>query len=263
MCLFFLACMSGAFADSPPAALTHSECITAEFCLCVTNAIQSAIDQKQQYFRDQIRAAHAKSQFAIYLSVPLSSSQGSYFALNREVAASVAERLSEQLGATRVWILNPATSEADLPAGATQSDYMYLWGSVLYGAEQTHEGLDQIYFVGPKDFGRYLKLTGHGDLDTLAAYYKHRVETDASFAKAVADGKNSELAFTRYYGLRASAAFSAGAHDEWNLVALINRTRLLSSPGILGQLPILFDGNAIAPPLFDSVVARGNVGQCK
>jgi len=44
----------------------------------------------------------------------------------------------------------PATSEADLPAGATQSDYMYFWGSVLYGAEQTHEGLDQIYFVGPQ-----------------------------------------------------------------------------------------------------------------
>ena len=29
MCLFFLACMSGAFADSPPAALTHSECVAA------------------------------------------------------------------------------------------------------------------------------------------------------------------------------------------------------------------------------------------
>ena len=66
--------------------------------------------------------------------------------------------------------------------------------------------------------------------------------------------------FIDYYGLRASAAFRRGAHDEWNIVAAINQKRSQSptGPGVPGLLPVVYDGNAIEPGDFQSTVVPGN-----
>lgn len=250
-------------ADPPPAPpARHVECLTGTFCLCVTDSLQAKIDEKAKAFRDALHTAHASNQLAIYMSVPLSGSFGAYFPLNREVANDVADALGKRFGAQSVWVLNPATQDADLPPEASQADYMYLWAHVLYDAEHAKDGVDLIYFVGPTDFWRHLRLTGSDDLGFLGQYFDHRVQTDPAFADAVRNNKVTRGAFLSYYGFRASVAFSAGAHDEWNLAALINQERRLLKSGIIQQLPVFFDGSAVAPPMYDAGVPAGNVGQC-
>jgi len=246
--------------SAPPA--RHVECLTGNYCLCVTDSLQGKIDEKAKAFRDAIHSAHASNRLAIYMSVPLSGSFGAYFALNREVANDVADRLGKRFGAQSVWVLNPATPDADLPPEASQADYMYLWSHVLYDAEHAKDGVDLVYFVGPSDFSRHLRLTGADDLTFLGQYFDHRVQTDAAFADAVKNNKVTRVGFLSYYGFRASVAFSAGAHDEWNLAALINQERRLQKNGIIQQLPVFFDGSAVAPSMYDAWVPVGNVGQC-
>ena len=73
-----------------------------------------------------------------------------------------------------------------------------------------------------------------------------------------------QRAFRNYYALRASVAFSLGAHDEWNIAKAINDRRRARDPsiGIPGQLPILFDGHAVPPGTFESTVQAGDAGAC-
>lgn len=248
--------------SSPPAPLRHAECLMGNYCLCVTDGLQATIERKAKVFRDAIHTAHTKNKLAIYLSVPLSGSPGAYFALNREVANDIADTLAKRFGAEAVWVLNPATPDADIPKGASQADYMYLWSRVLYDAEHANDGVDLVYFAGPSDFASHLRLNGTDDLVFLGDYFDHRVKTDPDFAAAVKAGKLTRGEFLSYYGFRASVSFSAGAHDEWNLIGLINAERRTKDGGIIRQLPVLFDGAAVAPPLYSSAVPPGNVKQC-
>jgi hypothetical protein len=88
------------------------------------------------------------------------------------------------------------------------------------------------------------------------------VQSDPAFAKAVQDGL-TKVAFRKYYGLRASASVSRGAHDEWNIFRLINeRRRADSKLGTGNQIPMLFDGRAAAPPESEAPVSEGYVGKC-
>jgi len=58
--------------------------------------------------------------------------------------------------------------------------------------------------------------------------------------------------------------FSAGAHDEWNVIRGINtRRRDDKAFGMANQLPVLFDGRAVATGEYEQPVAAGNVGACK
>ena len=71
-------------------------------------------------------------------------------------------------------------------------------------------------------------------------------------------------AFRNYYGLRASTSFSAGAHDEWNVIRAVNaRRRDDPAFGIVSQLPVLFDGRAAFSAEAEQGVAPGNAGACK
>jgi hypothetical protein len=242
---------------------THTVCLTAEYCLCVSDAtaIQTAIDGKVRMFRDSIHAAHEQGRIVIYLSVPLSGKAGGYFSLNRKIAADISQRLLRRFGKGHVWVLNPATPLADLPNGASQADYMLIWSTVLYGAEQAKDGVDLVYFAGPSDFAHLLGVNGRDELGSLARYFDDLKKSDKKFAAQVNSGGLTLRQFVSYYAFRTSVAFSKGAHDEWNLFAFINQQRR-SAGGVTEQLPILFDGRAVAPPLYEETVSAGNVGVC-
>ena len=61
-------------------------------------------------------------------------------------------------------------------------------------------------------------------------------------------GKQLRVDFFRFYAARASANFSKGCHDEWNIFCEINRARLAHSNGDVGQLLAgYFDGRQIDP----------------
>ena len=59
-------------------------------------------------------------------------------------------------------------------------------------------------------------------------------------------------AFVRYYTLRASSAYSTGAHDEWNIVVKVNRKRPIGD-----QVAVFFDGRAVSPAEMDAEIAPG------
>src|SRR5690349_15306696 len=92
-----------------------TECTAIGLCYCVNSDFKDAVAEKVDFFRTAIAAERAKGKAVGYMSVPLSSTGGGYFNLNREVAEKTKERVEARLGPTSAWLLNPAAREADLP----------------------------------------------------------------------------------------------------------------------------------------------------
>lgn len=249
-----------ALMSHPAHAAKATECSRIGLCYCVNDELKAAIAQRVERFRERIAAERKAGKAIGYLSVPLSPAGGGNFAVNRDVADSIRAAIEKRYGADYVYVLNPATPDADLPNGSG-ADYMLLWTSVLEGADGLGD-FDFVYFAGPQDFARYFGFDGSNDLAKLDAYYEQRVKADADFAKA-AQGALTRAAFRRYYGLRASAGVSRGAHDEWNIFRLINdRRRADPKLGTPNQVAILFDGRPIAPAELEAPLSEGYVGKC-
>ncbi|SHN38877.1 hypothetical protein [Cryptosporangium aurantiacum] len=120
---------------------------------------------------------------------------------------------------------------------------------------------DAYYFLGPDDMHEFFGAggrtsggrTGGGSADggTLASkveeYFARKYAIDPEFFVSFAAGPDSDGAtrlldltnpsdarlwearrkeFVRYYTVRAGAAYSLGSHDEWNLMARLNRARV-------------------------------------
>jgi hypothetical protein len=200
--------------------------------------------------------------------VPLSTTGGGYFGVNREVAEKVKERVEARLGPNSAWLLNPTAHDADLPTlnnvRAGQGDYLLMWTRILEGPKALGEDFDFVYFAGPTDFAGFFGLSGKDDMDRIADYFEERLQKDADLKRAVERGTVSKAAFRNYYALRASVAFSAGAHDEWNVIRAVNlRRRDDKGFGMANQLPVMFDGHAVSSGEYEQPVAAGNVGACK
>ena len=89
----------------------------------------------------------------------------------------------------------------------------------------------------------------------IAASVKARLEKelgDARLQRDVADRPERKAAFVRYYALRASSAYSKGAHDEWNIFVKINRQRTLGE-----QIAMFFDGRPASPAEMEVEVSPG------
>jgi hypothetical protein len=243
-------------------AATATACTAIDLCYCVNAANRQAIDANVARLRQLIDEQRKLGKAIGYMSLPLSTVGGGYYGVNRDVAHATKERLERRFGATSVWMLDPA-AQGNLPAGASGADYMYMWTTLCAGPRGLGEQFDFIYFVGPSDFRRFFALDGVSDLEKIDAYFDKRSTDDADLRKAVDENKVSKRTFRNYYGLRASVAFSYGAHDEWNIARIINeRRRAAEDFGIANQLPMLFDDRAVAPGTFESPVASGNVGRC-
>ena len=79
-----------------------------------------------------------------------------------------------------------------------------------------------------------------------------RAAMDDKLRRAVAADAARRLAFLRYYALRASSAFSSGAHDEWNILVRINHKRPLGD-----QVAVFFDGRPASPAEMEVDVSPG------
>jgi hypothetical protein len=250
-----------------PSPAPHDEkvtaCTTINLCYCVTAANRDAIAANVARVRQLIADQRAAGKAIGYLSAPLGTVGGSYLGVNREIAQQSSDRIERRFGSGSAWVLNPG-AEANLPGNASGPDYMYMWTQILEGRGGYGEDFDFIYFTGATDVARFFALTGAGDADRIAAYFDHRLATDGDLMSAVAAGKVSRTGFRNYYALRASVAFSYGAHDEWNIARLLNERRRTSDEfGIGNQIAVLFDGRAAAPADFEAATADGNVGVCK
>ena len=257
-CFAIAVALAAAAADADAAKAT--ECTKIGICYCVNDELKATIQGKVERFRQTVAEARKAGKAVGYLSVPLTSGGGGNFNVNREVAESAKSAIEKRFGSEFVYVVNPAMLDADLPKG-TGADYMLMWTTLLEGSDGTGE-FDFVYFAGPQDFARYFGFDGNNDMGKLDAWFDKRVASDADFAKAVQNGL-TKPAFRKYYALRASSSLSRGAHDEWNIFRAINEKR--RSDGKLGtpsQIPVLFDGQAVAPPQGETGVSDGYVGKC-
>jgi len=241
----------------------ENRCVIPSACFKVTTRFEPLIAEKVALFRSRAKAARAAGKYIGYISIPLSTRAGRYFALNADVALRVEKRLLEQFGADAVWILNPASADASMflnGENASQSDYMYMWAQVLAGESLSGDDIDFVYFAGVADFAEYLGLPSTGQLNKLAERFEQLMKTDKKFADAVSAGKIKKAEFVSYYGFRVGAEASAGSHDEWNLIDAINEKRRKDDPkeGIAHQIPIFFNGYAVPPADSETPVAPGN-----
>jgi len=166
-------------------------------------------------------------------------------------------------------------------------DYMRMWTQVLVEDGRENEGrlFDGYYFLGPTDVREF--LTQGGALSITAGveeFFTRQYAMDREFRDsfslpgivwrsdwAIAKDLNRKrqgklrdqwellrMEFFRYYALKASAAFSLGSHDEWNIFRILNERRLKERNGDVGDLIAgYFDGKQIDPGAAASLIAPG------
>ncbi|MEO8751474.1 MAG: hypothetical protein ABI624_02220 [Casimicrobiaceae bacterium] len=256
-----IACALAIAAGLPTAhAAKVTECTKIGVCYCINDELKATILAKVDRFRQTLAEQRKAGKAVGYLSVPLTSAFGGNFDVNKDVAEAAKSAIEKRYGAEYLYVLNPGTLDADLPKG-TGTDYMLMWTMLLEGPDGIGE-FDVAYFAGPQDFARYFGFDGNNDMAKLDVYFDKRVASNPDFAKAVQNGLTRQ-AFRNYYALRASATVSRGAHDEWNIFRVINDKRRKDSKyGTPGQIPIVFDGQGVAPPHGETSLSEGYVGKC-
>lgn len=240
-----------------------TECTAINICYCVEADLKGAIDTNVSKIRQAIAEQKAEGKAIGYMSLPLSTVGGSYFGVNADISALTKAKVEKRFGAKSLWILNPGTPSSQLPSAANGADYMLMWTRVLEGTGGLGEDFDFYYFVGPSDFASALGLTGEGDMEKIDAIFDQRLAADEGLRRAVEQGRVSKATFRNYYALRASIAFSYGAHDEWNILRILNeRRRGAARFGVANQIASFFDGHAVAPAVSEQAISNGYLGRC-
>ena len=246
---------------APLLAAKVTECTKITVCYCVNDDLKSLIETKITNFREVLAAQRKAGKAIGYMSVPLSTLGGGYFNVNMEVAARAKAHVEKRFGVDQIWVLNPGVADANIPNGSG-TDYMLMWATILEGREGLGEDFDFVYFVEPQDFARYFGLDGTSDMVKIEQYFDARLKTGPDLEKAAANGL-TKAAFRNYYALKASTTFSKGAHDEWNIIRVLNQRRRSNDRyGIANQLAALFDGRGMPLSGVDAPTSEGYVGKC-
>lgn len=271
-------------------------------------------DKHVKFIQQDILRALASNKLVVYLSCPISSRGGSYFATNVEIANFTVQRLSAEWG-TRFWFLNPAQyqmesthglglirmhahdleletkqtinidelMESDPPVGG---DYMRMWTKVL-AEDDSGKNLggrfSAFYFISPSDVRLFFGQTGAKNITAgVESYFGDKYATDSQFrdyftpppmgsadaAKKTAAIEGLKQQFFLYYATRASAYFSKGSHDEWNIWRELNALRISGADsdgyGMGSQIAGYFEGLQIDPGAAESAISAGYaVGQAE
>jgi hypothetical protein len=220
---------------------------------CADPAFDAVVAAQAQKIRGDVRAQRQAGKLVIYASTPISPRGGGHVATNLAVAASVKTRLEKEYGSA-VWVLDPGRYQMEAvngrePGGA---EYMVMWTSVLAGEDGTGKDIDMAHFTGPGDMRAFFGCGRDDVTGCIDRWLTERAATDAKLKADVADVPAKRQAFVRYYAMRASSAFSSGAHDEWNIVVRINRRRPIGE-----QIAMWFDGRPASPAEMESEISPG------
>jgi hypothetical protein len=206
--------------------------------------------------RRDIKAARERGKFIAYLSLPISGRGGGYEPTNLAIARHTRKRLEERHGG-RLWVLDPTEYQLLQVDGREPQggDYLWMWTEILAGPDGNASDFDLVYYLGPSDMEHFFR-------PYPGATHLERVQAQLEGLLKIAEGQElqAELKakperrreYVAFYGLRASAAWSKGAHDEWNLFVRINKKR-----GVGQQLPCWFDGRALSPAELEQEIAPG------
>jgi hypothetical protein len=224
---------------------------------CVYEDFLPTLDAKAAKIRETVRAEHAAGKLVGYISIPLSATGGGNAEVNKAVSAAVKERLEKEYGG-KLWMLAPGAEEATIPQVGGKDprgqEYMYMWTQVLAGEDGLGRDFDLFYFTGTSDFWQKYGVT-------TAAQAVAKFEELADGLHLTGDPKRK---FVSYYTLRASASASKGAHDEWNILRLVNEARRSNTGfGIGVQIASFYDGRPVEIDDLESSVSTGYEGACK
>ena len=219
---------------------------------CADPTFDAVVASQIQRIRGDVRAARQAGRLVIYASTPISPRGGGVEKVNVEIAASVKARLEKAYGGG-VWVLDPGVYQLPSVDGKAPGggDYMVMWTRVLAGDDGAGRDFDMAHFTGPGDMRAFFGCGADDLTGCLARWLSGRTAGDAALRR-VADDAEARRAFLRYYAMRASTAYSAGAHDEWNIVVRINRKRTLGD-----QLAVFFDGRAVSPAAMETEISPG------
>lgn len=115
----------------------------------------------------------------------------------------------------------------------------------------TGSDFDLAYFVGPSDVWGFFGVGSENRLGTIEAWLAAKAAESAPY-KAIYDDPDLRQKFIRYYGLRGSAIYSKGAHDEWNIVVALNAKRAIGD-----DIATYFDGKPAEPGDYQDTVEAG------
>ena len=251
MTLFLAAANAGAASECSPPRRGVTTALGMKYC--ADPAFDAVIASQVQKIRQDVRAQRQAGKLIVYASTPISPRGGGYEAVNVEIAASVKVKLEKEYGGA-VWVLDPGKYQMPDAAGkaAGGGEYMVMFTEVLAGEDGTGRDFDMAHFTGPGDMRTFFGCGREDVGGCIGRYVATRAATDPRFRQEVADNAQRRHAFIRYYTLRASSAYSSGAHDEWNIVVKINRKRRLGE-----QVAVFFDGRPASPAEMETEVSAG------
>jgi len=220
---------------------------------CADPGFDAAIAGQLQVIRADLRAQRQAGKLIVYASTPISPRGGGSMEVNLEIAASVKARLEKEYG-PGVWVLDPGRYQLPDVAGKPPggAEYMVMWTAVLAGDDGLGRDFDMFHFTGPLDMRAFFGCGRDDVTGCLDRWLTARAGADEKLRRAVAADAAKRQAFLRYYALRASSAYSSGAHDEWNILVRINRKRPLGD-----QVAVFFDGRPASPAEMEAEVSPG------
>lgn len=160
-------------------------------------------------------------------------------------------------------------------------DYMRMWTRVLAedGAKNLGDRFSAFYFLSPSDVQIFFMHAGAKDVTSgVELYFATKFQIDLDFHKYFslplieADGRPSSLPraqqpaalekrkhdFLRFYAVKASAYFSKGSHDEWNILQELNLHRMADKDFGMGyQIAAYFDGLQMDPGAVETPISAG------
>lgn len=185
----------------------------------------------------------------------------------------------------------------------TGGDYMRMWTTVLAEngdwrtypdddlkrpTENSGQAFDAFYFIGPRDVQSFFIREGANLTTGIQTYFAQKYAADGGFrteyhaedeiwtdvgaaspmTQPIYEKRqawqDARFRFLRYYGLRASANFSLGCHDEWLILKALNERRMQHSrktggaDGDVGErIAAYFDGSQVDPASSEIAITRG------
>jgi len=244
-----------------PAAAPAAECAAPKAVVttavgmkyCADPAFDGVILAQVQRVRQDIRAQRRAGKLIVYASTPISPRGGGHVETNLEIAASVKSRLEKEYGGA-VWVLDPGRYQMPDVGGKSPggAEYMVMWTAVLAGDDGMGRDFDMAHFTGPHDMRAFFGCGRDDVTGCIDRWLAARARGDEKLRTGIAADTARRQAFLRYYALRASSAYSSGAHDEWNIFLRINRRRPLGE-----QVAVFFDGRPASPAEMETEVSPG------
>jgi len=241
-------------------------------------------EQHVELIMQDIARARAEDRLILYLSCPISVRGGGHSITNVEIASYTANRLQMKWGsrlwvlnpalyqmeskagtglirrhAHSLKLKLGLEKEIDVDALSrehppTGGDYLRMWARVLIEDDAKNLGgrFDGFYFMGPNDMWHFFTRDGQTPLtEGIEQYFSQKCNMDADFKAYYEGGDLSPFEwqkkrddFFRFYAMRASAAYSLGSHDEYNIWCALNRLRIKDA-GVDSQIAGYFDGRAL------------------